>query len=207
MIRTLAAASVAALLALPAAAASVSFDFTGGWGQSSAAHQFSKDGLNLTVGGWKCGNPCYTVSAQRWSSGFGILSGRGDEHYIDGKDGDEILTLAFGKAVTITSLAFSYADGNDDVSVLRLANGTVVTDASGRLTLLGNGRGSFTVSNGIVGSIFGVAARGSNDEYKLRGVTVSYDDPPVPAVPLPAAGWMLMAAIGGLAAARRRRRA
>lgn len=209
MIRFLAAAFAAAMLAAPAHAATVSFDFTGGGGQSRAVHSLGTNGLGLSVGGFKCTGTCRPVDVQHWSAGFGIRSGRGDSHQIDGANGDEILSLAFDRSVTITSLLFGYADSGDDVSVLRVASGTVVQDAAGPLTLLGGGLGAFTVTNGTAGTFFGVAALGNDDAFKLRGVTVRYDEPTtaLPPVPLPAAGWMLLAGIGGLAAARRRGRA
>ena len=45
-----------------------------------------------------------------------------------------------------------------------------------------------------------LGATDSNDEWKLKGITVDYTPSPVP---LPAAGWFLIAGIGGLAAAGR----
>jgi hypothetical protein len=48
----------------------------------------------------------------------------------------------------------------------------------------------------------------SNDQWKLKKISVTYTPPPPPnVVPLPAAGWMLLAGLGGIAAMKRRRKA
>jgi hypothetical protein len=52
--------------------------------------------------------------------------------------------------------------------------------------------------------MFLVGARGEDDDWTLKGVKVEYQ-PSV--VPLPAAGWMLLAGLGGIAALTRRRAA
>lgn len=208
MIRLVTAAIAVALLAAPAAAATVSFDFTGGSGRSAATHAFSEDGLDLNVGGRKCFlGACGGVPVQHWSNGFGVDYGVLDNHQVDGALGNEAVTLAFSRAVSITALSFSYADRSDDVAVFRLADGAYVHEASGPIVRLGGRLGSFTLTGGTSATGFAVAALDWDDAFKLRGVTVRYDDPEVAPVPLPAAGWMLLAAMGGLAAARRRARA
>lgn len=53
--------------------------------------------------------------------------------------------------------------------------------------------------SGLTGSVFGVKA-GDMGSWKLKSVVVDWT---VPEVPLPAAGWLLLAGLGGLAAIRR----
>jgi hypothetical protein len=60
----------------------------------------------------------------------------------------------------------------------------------------------------LTDDVFGIMA-GLNGSWKLRGVTVQYTTtppppPPPPEIPLPAAGWLMILGLGGLAALKRR---
>ncbi len=57
------------------------------------------------------------------------------------------------------------------------------------------------------GQTVGPAPNGGQDSSKQFGVAGSGPDTPPAPVPLPAAGWLLLAGLGGLAAARRKRAA
>lgn len=53
----------------------------------------------------------------------------------------------------------------------------------------------------LTDDLFGIKA-GVNGSWKLRSVVVDYS---VPEIPLPAAGWLMLAGIGSIAALRRRK--
>lgn len=125
-----------------------------------------------------------------------------DYHGIDGNWANEYLTLSFSPEITFKSVTFSYWDSNDDARFYTY-NGSG-WDYRGGVGSSGDSIYSYDFFGTYTGSSFAIGASGYNDEWKLRSVAVDYT-PPV--VPLPAAGWMLMAGIGGLAAMKRRRKA
>lgn len=186
-----------------ATAATVSFDLTGGHGASGPAHVFSVDGIGLTVGGKVCRDAgcegrTYDKDVQHWGNGFGLKSWLLDSHQADGFGWDDMILLTFDTAVRLESLRFSYADGDDHATILRPGpGGGFLTDEKVAI----GGSGVADPLGEFEGLSFGVAAVDWNDGWKLAGVDVSAVAP----VPLPAAGWMLLAAIGGLCGAGARR--
>jgi hypothetical protein len=63
----------------------------------------------------------------------------------------------------------------------------------------------------VTGSILGIGSDYYADEFKIYKIKVSYDDTPPPpqpggVIPLPAAGWLMLGAIGGLGILGRRKR-
>ena len=68
------------------------------------------------------------------------------------------------------------------------------------------------LSNGTVdvsaenrsGTIIGIGAFSETSAFKVRSLTVEYHEPDP--IPLPAAGWLLLAGIGGLGVMKRRSR-
>jgi hypothetical protein len=86
-----------------------------------------------------------------------------------------------------------------DVGALVAAAGVATTNPGS----LG-GRYSFAVPDiaAFTDNLFGVKA-GINGSWKLMAVTVDYS---VPEIPLPAAGWLLIGGLGGLAALRKSRK-
>lgn len=120
-----------------------------------------------------------------------------NNHRVDGLGENEILLFEFlDYSATITSITFGSTHGtafdlfgsdtpNVESAFLPLANGAVDVSAENRS-----------------GTTIGIGAFNDDAGFKVRSITVEYDD--TPAVPLPAAGWMLLAGLGGLAAAKRR---
>ncbi|MBF9036287.1 VPLPA-CTERM sorting domain-containing protein [Rhodobacterales bacterium HKCCE2091] len=145
-------------------------------------------------------------------SGRGTFACRNDVSWddtgfaVDGLGAPEILLLDFGALrVSLTALTFSKVDGNDDVALYSYGNGLLSgpTAATGALSLSGAGIATLTGFGPLSGSIFGIAAPGADDDWKLQ--SVSFDLVPSQ-VPLPAGGLLLAGGLAGLAAVRRIRR-
>jgi hypothetical protein len=104
--------------------------------------------------------------------------------------------------VKILSITWNNNDTNDLIDVFVGPNFTLTNrfnaiDPPDRTDLLGIGPLS----------IFAVGLQDKSDELRVAGIKFSYevDNPPV--IPLPAAGWLLIAGVGGLAALKRKKRA
>ena len=197
-------------LAGAASAATHTFDLANDGVTKQSERSFTYGDLALTVTGVlydydvRTGKAVFEpVRTQSWDRGIGIDTGRYlDSHLVDGAGKREALIFSFNKDVKLDSVSFSYWDWNDNFA---LATGET-TDLKG---IFGSGI-SFdhteTFSKNYTSNIFAIGAVGSDDEYKVKSLTVSYEDMPTPSpVPLPAAAWMLIAGIGTLAAAKRRK--
>lgn len=161
------------------------------------------------------GNP-YMASWSGSSGGIGICNGTpdyslndtcaSDQHTVDGDNHNEAVVLDFGSLVIkLTSITFAYADSNDQYDVFAFGNGigaaATETDFDNSMNC---GSSVCTMTNFIIGegSIFGIGAFYDDSEWKLKAIT--FDVIPPGEVPLPAAGWLLLAGLGGLAVAKRR---
>lgn len=129
----------------------------------------------------------------------------GTRPQLDGQVNPELLQFSFSQAVTITGILFANNDQNDLVDIFIGDNLEYVVDSNtplppDRLSLAGFG----PILN------LGVGNQTFSDQYRIASISVSYEmippPPPPNPVPLPAAGWMLLAGLGGLTAMRRRRR-
>ena len=156
-----------------------------------------------------------TVAQATWNGvGFGVI-GFGSDTTIDGEgiDKNELLRLVFDKPVTLTSISFGGLGAIDDVFIAvtgqpgqRYGNvggspnppSTALLTNPLHLSLFGT---SFDIVAGFPNpacAIPGGDCGGANDSFQVTGLEVQ-------PVPLPAAGWLLLAGVGGLAALRRRR--
>jgi len=206
-LRIIRAGAAAALLA-PAAHA-VTFDLTGP-GREGRSFSFAADGLSLTVGGALItgdGLSPYGLVGS-WSTGLGLRTGQRDSHLVDGSGWGEALMFSFSEEVLLSSVTLSYADRDDDVTLFAdLAGGF---GEAGRFRLSGfSSIETLTLNDPVLGSLFGVGAGDSNDEFKIRSITVARVEPPLDppaAIPLPAAAALLAPALAALALIGRRRR-
>lgn len=220
---SLLAAALIGLSVGAASAATIDFNVDNGW--TNGTHTFTNGTSSVAVEAFLYtrdtlpslyGNPY--LASWSGSGGLGICSGAldgnapggcaDDAYQVDGTDANEVAVLNFGSLlVKLTSITFSNVDRDDRYDVFAFANGTGAAATESDLTkLLPNNCAICTVSDFVIGqgSIFGIGADSANSEFKIT--SISFDIIPS-AVPLPAAGWLLFAGIGGLAAVRNRKRA
>lgn len=141
----------------------------------------------------------------RYVGGAGVVNSPTDgDHQADGNGWKDFISIAFDAPVTLSKVVFSFFGSNDDFRWIH--------DSSGNGAIgVGDAISARVSSNPYSGfgsassSLFAIGAFDSDDEWKLKAVTVEFAPPAE--VPLPAAGWLMLAALGGLAAARRRRAA
>ncbi len=119
-------------------------------------------------------------------------------------DPDEMAIFDFGsEEVLLSAITFSLMGSNDDFD-LAIFNGSTGTPASysADVNFGADGRnGWYTYTFDapvLVGTLFGIGADGASDEFLIASIDVA-------AVPLPAAGWMLLAGIAGLFGMKRRK--
>lgn len=218
---TLAALGVAASMVLAAGAASAStiqFNLWGSTSTNKTSFSYTVGDVDLTITGFSCGDnngpnhsSCESEKIDRWNTGIGMHRGGSDSHQVDGRGRNEFLRLDFSPSITLKKLQFTYADKWDQFSFFTMGVSGWTYVGNGYACQSGVNCGNtstahwFTFSGTYSGTSFLVGAKGKYDDWKLRGVKVYYEEPEV--IPLPAAGWLLLGGLGGLAAMKRRRKA
>lgn len=124
--------------------------------------------------------------------GLGIKNGS-LTNQIDGIFADELLSLHFDHEVLLTLVDFKKFGSNDSFDFF--VDGVLYPPEE-------RTDDPFQPNPAIKGTIFSFGADAINDKFRLKRAKVEKMAP----IPLPAAGWMLLAGLGGLAAMRRRKK-
>jgi hypothetical protein len=208
-----------------ASAATISFNINKSW--STSGHTYGNGSESVHVEAWLYGDDKLPTvygnpELASWSGidgGLGIWSSSSkkcsESHQIDGCGANEMAVLDFGASIVkLTQITFAkgYSSAKEMFDLFAFGNGTGSSATLNKLDLVITDKLSNCPASGctvdvsgfgFVGSIFGIGAYRDASAFKVKGV--SFDIvPPVPEVPLPAAGWMLVAGLGGLAALRRK---
>lgn len=127
---------------------------------------------------------------------------------IANNGGPEVAVFSFSRAVNILSVVFNQNDNGDDIDIF---GGSPLALILRDTTSLGGGPNDDDIDvsallKGVTSFAVGVYDQGSNGRNgdQVRIASIEYE---LAAVPLPAAGWLMIAGIGGLAALRRKRKA
>lgn len=218
--KILGAVALATVMAVgSASAATTSFNFNGNTAPGGPIDFLSADGnLTLTAtannqtsddGEIGFNNPLLG----QYSGGLGVCNGtansrysggcKGDDHQVDGDRGNDVVIFDFGtQEVTLESVTLSFVGSNDQFS-FSFFDGNSTTPASFFSSIdPTNGSISTYVFNQVwTGSLFGIGANDSNDEFKIRGLGVSYE---VSEIPVPAAAFLFAPALMGFLGLRRK---
>ena len=204
-----AASAIFVLQAAAASAATVTFDFTGGIGETPSA-EFSAGGVDLTVSALSVddagevradSDSVVTLNA----GGLGVRNrvGSADPEknvFTDGKSPggfNDFLLFQFSQPVASATASFTEREG------FEASQFTLYTPTAGGFAADGgpidiDGPSTFT----FVLDAFGFGAFEDTDHFLVSMLTFEVDD--VAPVPLPAGGLLLLLGLGGLAVARRR---
>lgn len=181
--KTLAGLALALGVGISASTASaITVDFTGG------PNGTSLDFGDFTVTASALFSPFPVVTHN--SNGLGVdanfLDSTGS---LDSREGFEALTFTFDQTVVVNSVSFNGLGGGENYSVI--VDGVPVALGISDNPLVGPATlDSFTIGTGL------------RDGDRFRIASIDYDIAPIP---LPAAGWMLLAGLGGLYAVKRRK--
>lgn len=194
---------------------------------------FSAPGLGLKVTGYLFngtnGVLKENVGITRNRDGLGIQLPGEKRALVDGKKGRELVRFKFDRKIKVRRVIFSYFDSEDDFELIKYKGKTVVRRLEDNLIVqkrTGDGQyngsrqdiGRSILGKGerLWGRNFGIGSDFRGDQFKIKAISVRYDDEtavssareyssPAP-VPLPAAGVLMLAGLGALGFAARRRR-
>ncbi len=164
------------------------------------ADTFTTSGSSLTLNGET------NIEITQNNEGLGIDNNNGffggDNSDIDGANDNDILVFTFAKSISLFDIIFENVTNNDDfIFYVPGANPEFAQyDIINPIPFDTDGDEGIFSFGGLVVDTFGIGARGGNDDFRLSKLDYAV-------VPLPAAGWLMLAGIGGLAALRRKKKA
>jgi hypothetical protein len=153
-----------------------------------------------------------------------------ENHRVDGFKNNDLAIFTLDNPLALHSIKFGSYDAYKDVDYEWTCKWdtkwgcwawdkekitTIIYDSFDLFIDLGGGltyqltdlvAGTVEFDGSLVSSMFGIGASGKHDAFKIKEIVFKHDAPP-PVIPLPAAGWLLIAGIGGLAALRRKKAA
>lgn len=149
------------------------------------------------------GSPNNSAFLTFTGNGLGVFGGSDpngpdSDRQIDGRFTlNDLAIFDFGEMVILDEIDFNLVGGNDDF-VLFAGNSLADLTSFTIFDIPGNAGNIF--SSGAVGRYFGIGAFETNDEFRIKSLTVSE-------VPLPAALPLFIAGLAGLRFAGRRKKA
>ncbi|MEO0764752.1 MAG: VPLPA-CTERM sorting domain-containing protein [Pseudomonadota bacterium] len=187
-------------------------DVTSGIGSATGTFDAGFLSGSLTADAGVFGNPSLTQDA---TNGLGISAGFFDsDPAIEGQGRNETLTVSFDSVATILGITAGFVDSLDEWTITVFGTGG---DQTFSASAASTGPSPYTLGfgTGIEATGFEIFADGGVCEARgLFGICTDFNEHDVSLhsfevapVPLPAAGWMLLAGVGGLFAARRRKNA
>ncbi|HSB95085.1 MAG TPA: VPLPA-CTERM sorting domain-containing protein [Spongiibacteraceae bacterium] len=168
---------------------------------SATTYNFSNNGTVFTVDGIKLTvtTPTGTVFNTA-GSGLGVRRSGIEDTSMNSdliNEGKDILLFTFDHAIKLTNM-----------SVTAWQNGSSLDQAdltyNGVTTRLPNSGPNFTFSNPIYVTSFTLTAKGGGTAFRVSSLGVAAQPAP-PAVPVPAAAWLMGSGLVGLAGMARRR--
>ncbi len=218
LVKKLAAVAVATLMAVPAMAATTTFDFRNGGllgnGSYDGNYAATVDQLTVSVTAGRYRAPAGAPNdsiidsdcsdggcgyfgdryVRQVNSGIGI-AGRFDGSSIDGNYGNDLITFAFDRVIDFTRVVFTGVDWNDRFDVF--VDGNLVQE---EIRIAGNNPFSLASLAISSGQSISFGADGRFDNFRVGAIQVS-------SVPLPAGALLLLSGLFGLGVMRRRRAA
>jgi hypothetical protein len=200
--RSLPVAACAAALLVGTAVSASTISFTGYNTYDRNSVTFGDSDLNVTVYAGTFDGHGINYHTRRVDidpNGLGA-DGTHDFDGVDGRYGNDVLVFSFNQEVQIDSINFTEVDSNDDfafgsVSGRSFSRSLSYADVDRHTDLT-----ALLSAGSRTGLTFGIGAIGSNDNFRVSSITVS-------AVPLPASGLLLLAAMGAGVGVSRRRKA
>ena len=177
MKKLVAGAALLLSMASSASAGLISFDFTGGSGNSSS-YVFTESGVDVTAtASWDGIFFDGSAKVTRHSNGIGVFNGCVvficDSNQIDGSGRDDYLTLSFASDVELLGFTFGNASSNDEFD-LYLEGSLVENNAETTDGLL-----AFAPTT-YIGSQFTIRANGGNDNFRLATMNINTVNVPEP---------------------------